>query len=149
MEYRLVASPSALERYGRPKRPADLCAIPMAGLLATQAGAAAPSPVPGVWAFVKGERREELTFAFAVSATDPIVPLDFALRGQGFAILLDALTRRSIETGLLVVALDDWTIADKLELSIIYRRRATSDSKVRVFVDFILNQVRANPQPTT
>ncbi|MEI2735432.1 MAG: hypothetical protein V9G24_11895 [Rhodoblastus sp.] len=39
--------------------------------------------------------------------------------------------------------LEDWRIADKLELSLFYRRRATMDSKVRVFIDFISERIRA------
>ena len=141
-EYRLVATPATLDRIGRPKKPADLLSLPIAGLLAA-AGVSTSSPVPPNWAFVRGDRRQELSFQFAVSATDPIVPLDFALRGQGIALLLDTLARSSIESGLLEVVLADWSIADKLELSLFYRRRATMDSKVRVFVDFVVERVRA------
>jgi len=141
-EYRVVATPATLERLGRPSKPADLLSLPLAGLLSAVT-IAGPSPVPAVWSFERGGRREELTFRFAVAATDPIVPLDFALRGQGFALLLDSLSRPSIEAGLLEVVLDEWRIADRLELSLIYRRRATMDSKVRVFIDFISERVRA------
>ncbi|MFT4099416.1 MAG: LysR family transcriptional regulator [Rhodoblastus sp.] len=141
-EYRLVATSAALERIGRPAKPSDLLSLPMAGLL-TASAISGPSPVPPVWSFVRGERREDMTFRFAVSATDPIVPLDFALRGQGVALLLDTLARPSIEAGLLEVVLGDWRIADKLELSLFYRRRATMDSKVRVFIEFLAEHIRA------
>lgn len=141
-EYRLVAAPGALEKFGRPKRPADLLALPMAGLLSTTAGVVGPSPVPSTWAFVRGDQRVELTFQFAVAATDPIVPLDFAVRGEGISILLETTARAQIESGALQLVLGDWTIADRFELSLIYRRRATMDSKVRVFVDFIMEKLR-------
>jgi DNA-binding transcriptional LysR family regulator len=149
-EYQLVATSAALDRLGRPKRPADLCSLPMAGLLSATAHVAGPSPVPSTWAFVKGDKRVELNFQFVVAGTDPIVPLDFAMRGEGLSIVLGALVRRAVEAGELELALPDWTIADRLELSMLYRRRATMDSKVRVFVDFILDQVRRSPivQPT-
>ncbi len=140
-EYRLVATPAALDRLGRPKRPTDLETLPMAGLLSPAAGVPGASPVPAPTAFVKGERRIDMTFQFAVAATDPIVPLDFALRGQGISIILEALARSSLESGALELVLSDWSIADKLELSILYRRRATMDSKVRVFLDFILGKL--------
>ncbi len=141
-EYRLVATAAALEKVGRPSKPSDLLSTPMAGLLAT-GGISGPSPVPPVWSFVRGERREDLSFRFAVAATDPIVPLDFALRGEGIALLLDTLARPSIEAGLLEIVLEDWRIADQMELSLFYRRRATMDSKVRVFIDFLSDRVRA------
>lgn len=141
-EYRLVATPAALDRIGRPTKPADLLSTPMAGLLGASS-IAGPSPVPPSWSFVRGERREELTFRFAIAATDPIVPLDFALRGEGVALLLDTLARPSIESGILEVVLGDWRIADELELALFYRRRATMDSKVRVFIDFLGEHMRA------
>lgn len=141
-EYRLVATPAALDRIGRPSKPADLLSLPMAGLLRSS-NISGPSPVPPAWSFVRGERREELSFRFVVAATDPIVPLDFALRGEGVSLLLDTLARPSIESELLEVVLEDWRIADKLELSLFYRRRATMDSKVRVFIDFISERIRA------
>lgn len=142
-EYRLVATSAALDTFGRPKRPADLLAMPMCGFLTDPAGAAAPSSIPAAWSFVKGDRREELTFPFVVAGSDPIVMLDFARRGQGVAIVLETLARASIESGELEIVLEDWTIADRLELSMLYRRRATMDSKVRVFVEFVLSRLRA------
>ena len=141
-EYRLVATPAALEKFGRPARPSDLLSMPMAGLLRAN-NITSPSPVPHAWSFVRGDRREELSFRFAVAATDPIVPLDFALRGQGIGLLLDTLARPSIEIGFLEVVLGDWRIADSLELSLLYRRRATMDSKVRFFIDFLSEKIRA------
>lgn len=141
-EYRIVATPAALDRIGRPAKPSDLLSMPMAGLLGASS-IAGPSPVPPAWAFVRGERREELSFRFAVAATDPIVPLDFALRGEGIALLLDTLARPSIEAGILELVLEDWQIADRLELSLFYRRGATMDSKVRVFIEFLSERVHA------
>ena len=141
-EYRLVAAPGVLEKFGRPKKPADLQEIPMSGLLSPGSGVTTPSPVPNGWVFVKGDKRIEMSFQFAVAATDPVVPLDFALRGQGVSILLETLARSSIESGALELVLADWTIADKLELSMFYRRRATMDQKVRVFIDFMFEKLR-------
>jgi len=141
-EYRLVATPAALDRIGRPSKPSDLLSMPVAGLLGA-ANITGPSPVPPTWSFVRGDRREELSFRFVVGATDPIVPLDFALRGEGVSLLLDTLARPSIEAGILEVVLQDWRIADSLELSLFYRRGATMDSKVRVFIEFLSERMRA------
>jgi DNA-binding transcriptional LysR family regulator len=143
-EYRLVATPAALDRLGRPKKPADLLKLPMAGLVSTS-GVSTPSPVPSTWSFVKGDRREEMSFAFVIAGTDPIVPLDFALRGQGVSLLLETLTRPSLEAGLLELVLADWSIAQRMELSLFYRSRATMDSKVRVFVEFVMRRLRSDP----
>ncbi|MFV0279153.1 MAG: LysR family transcriptional regulator [Rhodoblastus sp.] len=140
-EYRLVAAPAALDRIGRPQRPADLLSVPMAGLL-SMSNVSSPSPIPPVWSFERSGRREELSFRFALAATDPIVPLDFALRGQGVSLLLDTVARPSIATGFLEVVLEDWRIADQLEVSLFYRRGATMDSKVRVFIEFFSAHLR-------
>ncbi|MDE2365080.1 MAG: LysR family transcriptional regulator [Hyphomicrobiales bacterium] len=144
-EYRLVATPAALDRLGRPRRPGDLLQLPMSGIISSL-GATTPSPVPSAWSFVKGDRREEMSFDFVIGATDPMVPLDFALRGHGVSILLETLARPSLEAGLLEVVLGDWAIAQRLELSLIYRRRATMDSKIRVFVEFVFRTLRRDPR---
>jgi DNA-binding NarL/FixJ family response regulator len=87
------------------------------------------------------ERNAELD-AFAHTVAHDLKNQVFTVAGNA-ELLLDTLARPSIETGLLDVVLEDWRIADKLELSLFYRRRATMDSKVRVFIDFISERIRA------
>ena len=87
-----------------------------------------------------------MNFQFSIAGTDPIVPLDFALRGNGLAIVLETLARQSVEAGLLEIVLPDWSISERLELSLIYRPRATMDSKLRVFVEFIAQRLRRDPR---
>lgn len=143
--YWLVGNRAALDRFGVPRKPADLLNLPMSGLVSIS-GVTTASPIPSTWTFVKGDRREEMNFQFSIAGTDPIVPLDFALRGNGLAIVLETLARQSVEAGLLEIVLPDWSISERLELSLIYRPRATMDSKLRVFVEFIAQRLRRDPR---
>ena len=56
--------------------------------------------------------------------------------------------RSDIEAGLLEIVLPDWTLPLQLELSLLYRRRATMDSKVRVFIEFLMQILRARTSVT-
>ncbi|MDE2578791.1 MAG: LysR family transcriptional regulator [Hyphomicrobiales bacterium] len=140
--YQLVATPEYLARAGALKRPGDLAKHPLAGLRAAGSQVATLSALPYTWVFLRGEKREEIDFNFRLAATDPIVPLDFALQGQGVGLVTGGLIREAIEQGRLAVVLPEWRIEAQLELSIVYRRRATMDPKVRVFVDFLLKSLR-------
>ncbi len=141
-EYRVVAAPAFLRARKAPRRPGDLLGAPMAGFLTSAGSVATLAPAPNVWAFVKGDRREEFAFQYALAATDPIVLLDFARHGEGFAIVLETVAQRMIGSGELQIVLPDWRIDAKMELSIIYRRHATMDSKTRVFLEFMRENLR-------
>lgn len=140
--YRLVASPQYLVEHGEPRRPSDLRERPMAGLISPGGSVAAPSPVPLAYVFERGDKREEITFSFAIAATEPTLLFDFALAHAGIAIVLEGIAQQYIDSGALRFVLDDWKIADQMDLSIMYRRRATMDSKVRVFLEFLIRHLR-------
>ena len=147
VNYRLVATPAYLEKHGRPKRPADLLEHQMAGLL----WPSATGPVgatPSQWSFTKGNKQEDLTFTFAIAASEPMILVDFAHQSAGIAIVVETLVRSDIEAGLLEIVLPDWTLPLQLELSLLYRRRATMDSKVRVFIEFLMQILRARTSVT-
>jgi DNA-binding transcriptional LysR family regulator len=52
------------------------------------------------------------------------------------------MSREHIARGTLVNVFDDWRISAEIELSILYTPRATMESKVRVFVEFMLEKVK-------
>lgn len=140
--YRVVASPAYLATVPRARRPTDLLSAPVAGLVQAQGALAGASAVPDHWTFVHGERREDVTFRFALAATEPILLVDFALQGEGFAIVTEAVVQRFIAAGDLAVVLGDWAIEDHITLSLIFRRHATMEPKTRVFLDFMRDNVR-------
>ena len=142
--YRLVASPRYLKENGEPQRPSDLLSRPMAGLISPGGPVAAPSPVPGAYAFVKGGKREEIAFNYTLASTEPTLLFDFALEHAGIAVVIESIAQRYINDGSLCFIMDDWHIADQMTLSLMYRRGATMDSKVRVFLDFLISHLRTS-----
>lgn len=141
-EYRVVASPAFLESRKRPRRPCDLVDAPMAGFFAAAGAISTLAAAPNTWSFVKGDKREELAFQYMLAATEPIVLLEFARQGQGYAIAIETLALRAVAAGELEFVLPDWRIDARLDLSIIYRRHATMDPKTRVFLDFLRDNLR-------
>ena len=142
ISYCLVATPQYLARHGALKHPSELSARSMAGMISPGGSVSAPSPVPITYVFEKDGEREEIAFAFAVAATEPTILFDFALEHAGIAIVLEGIAQRYLDDSQLALVLDDWRIAEQMDLSILYRRRATMDSKVRVFLDFLLRHLR-------
>lgn len=140
--YRLVASPAYLAKHGEPHRPSDLREHRMGGLISPGGSVAAPSPVPSAYVFEKGDRREEIAFSYAIAATEPTLLFDFALADAGIAIVFEGIAQQYLDSGALRLVLEDWNIADQMDLSILYRRRATMDSKVRVFLEFLIRHLR-------
>ena len=71
---------------------------------------------------------------------DPLVA--FALEGAGIAVVFEVMSRDYVASGALVNVFDDWRISAELEISILYTPRATMESKVKVFVDFMLEKLK-------
>ena len=143
--YKIVATPAFLDRAGRPKTLDDLAALPMA--LPSDFGKLrlAESALPDAYDFVRGAQRRPMRFAPALASNEPAALMAFVLQDAGCAILFEALCRARLASGDLENVLPEWSIDADIELSIVYTRRATSDSKVRVFIDFLLARLREWP----
>jgi len=140
--FALVASPEYLARVERPRTPRDLADHPVAlvgNLLSRSYGAHA---VPSTYSFTKGNQYEEIIFAPVLSVNDPDPLVAFALEGAGIAVVFEVMSRDYVASGALVNVFDDWRISAELEISILYTPRATMESKVKVFVDFMLEKLK-------
>ena len=60
-----------------------------------------------------------------------------AASGGGIALVSTHYTARRLERNELEIVLPDWHRTDDVELHVLYPRRATLDSKVRAFVEFL------------
>lgn len=140
--YKVVAAPAFLDRAGRPRTLDDLAALPMA--LPSDFGKLrlAESALPEAFEFVHGAQRRAMRFTPALASNEPGALMTFVRQQAGCAILFEALCRDALARGELEEVLPDWSIDADIELSIVYTRRATSESKVRVFVDFLLAGMR-------
>lgn len=136
----LVASPAYLKANRTPRHPQDLARH--CGLL--RRSLATGRLVP--WA-LKNNEGEEL-----VASVRPVMVLDdpeamarAAATGMGIALLPMPHAQPLLESGALVRVLRDW-YAETRPLSIYYTSRKLVPAKVRVFVDYILQEFHASGQ---
>jgi DNA-binding transcriptional LysR family regulator len=140
--FAVVASPEYLARVERPRSPRDLADHPIAIVANMLDRSYGPHAVPATYSFEKDGKYEEIIFAPVLSVNDPDPLVAFALEGAGIAVVFEAMSRDYIANGALVNVFDDWRISAELEMSILYTPRATMESKVRVFVEFMLEKLK-------
>jgi DNA-binding transcriptional LysR family regulator len=127
---KLAASPHYLDRTGRPRTPQDLADHDILfvgrdtpGLtlrLTNAAGDVAEVPVRPV-----------------LISNESVTVLRQAASGGGIALISTHFTTRRLENNELEIVLPDWHRTDDVELHALYPKRATLDSKVRAFVEFL------------
>lgn len=101
------------------------------------------SPSGGVYSFMKDNEETQATLIPRIASNEASVILNHVLRGEGFAILAELLIRPHVEAGALKIVLPEWHGADELQASLIFGRHATSDPKIRLFIDFLAGASRA------
>ena len=132
--YLIVGAPSYLAQAGRPRTLADLA---QHRLLATGGEHSSHA-----FTFVNGRQREELTVDAQLSCNEPTIIVSQVVRGGGLAVALEVLCKPHLLSGALEVVLPSWTIEQTPEMALVYTRRATQDSKLKVFVDFMLRKAQ-------
>jgi DNA-binding transcriptional LysR family regulator len=132
----LVASPDYLGRHGAPAEPGALSRH--RGLLRRAIGSGRLIP----WVLKHTDGGEVVANVRPVGVLDdPEALARAAACGLGIALLPVPHVLPMIRSGELVRVLPDWD-ADARPLSIYYSNRKLLPAKVRVFVDFIVNEVR-------
>ena len=133
----LVASPAYLKSHPKPAHPLDLARH--RGLLRRSLSSGRLVP----WALKNNAGQE------VVASVRPVMVLDdpeamarAAATGMGIAMLPLPHALPLLERGDLVRVLPDW-FAEALPLSIYYTSRKLVPAKVRVFVDYILEEFKA------
>jgi DNA-binding transcriptional LysR family regulator len=140
--YAVVASPAYLARVERPRSPRDLVDHPVAIVANMLDRSYGPHAVPSTYSFEKGNQYEEIIFSPVVAVNDPDPLVAFALDGAGISVVFEIMSREYIAKGALENVLNDWRISAEFEMSILYTPRATMESKVRVFVEFMLEKLK-------
>ncbi|GAC1336303.1 MAG: LysR family transcriptional regulator [Beijerinckiaceae bacterium] len=138
----VVASPTYLARVERPRSPRELVDHPIAltsNLLSRNYG---PQVLPSLYTFERDGKYEEVIFAPILAVNDPDVLVPFALEGVGISVVFELMSRAYVASGALENVFSDWRITAELEMSILYTPRATMESKVKVFVDFMLEKLK-------
>jgi DNA-binding transcriptional LysR family regulator len=136
----LVASPAYLKTHRAPKHPQDL--VRHRGLL--RRSLATGRLVP--WALKNSEGQELIASVRPVMVLDdPEAMARAAATGMGIAMLPLPHALPLLESGALVRVLRDW-FAETRPLCIYYTSRKLVPAKVRVFVDYLLQEFHASGQ---
>jgi len=138
----VVAAPGFVDRCGRPAAPHNLAAQNVALLSGPVFTGTRNVGASHILRFSRDEEHAEVAVAPSLTSNEPLLLLAHAVNGVGPAVLPEVLCQDLIETGDLVVLLEDWRIDDSVELSLIYERRSARDPKVRAFIDFIVENMR-------
>jgi DNA-binding transcriptional LysR family regulator len=124
------ASPTYLDRQGRPRRPRDL--------------AEHRAIVPGRrdeslsvrWTFARGKEREVVAVRPILVARDGIGLVDAALGGVGIARIYDLAANRHLASGALETVLPGWS-GGREPIYAVFPSRRNVPAKVRVFLEFV------------
>lgn len=125
----LVASPGYLGGAGTPNHPHELN---------THAVLAAGNEAPlATWTLQHGNGdTQSITLRPVLVANESATVIRQALAGGGIALQSRYLVESHLADGSLVQVLPDWHRSPDVDLSALYSKRATLESKVRVFVAF-------------
>jgi len=137
-QYRLVVSPAFCTVHPAPTSPQDLAALP--AILGTQG--------TGDMTFVSADHVYPQAHGSCIRINDLDAQLIAARQGLGFALLPDWLVARSIDAGDLVVWLPQWRIhsAERaFAVWFVYPPKRIVSSKVRCFIDFIVERLGEAP----
>ncbi len=136
--YRVVVSPAFARQHPAPSAPADLAGLPaVLGTLPT-----------GAISFVCGDQVSPLLHNGCIRINDLDAQLIAARQGLGFALLPDWLVAQSIQAGELLVWLPQWRIRDverDFAVWFVYPPKRIVSSKVRCFIDFIVERLGQTP----
>jgi len=130
-----VASPAYLQRYGRPKVPADL-----ANHVCIQVRSSLTGQPIEKWDFRKKSRAVEIKTWGRLMVAEFGTLLGACLGGVGIARVKAIGVQQLIEEGALVEVLADWT-GESYPLYALYPSRHLPAAKVRAFIDFLLSRV--------
>jgi DNA-binding transcriptional LysR family regulator len=131
----LTAAPALLERYGIPRHPDDIAAIP--ALIATHV------PRPGELLFHGPEGETclvQLRPGLRINSSRALLPALIA--GVGIAAMPEVFVRRALEAGEVIELLPGWKLEDG-ELFVVTPPGRARPARVRVFIEFLRRQFTA------
>jgi DNA-binding transcriptional LysR family regulator len=135
--YVVVAAPALIAQHGRPKRPEDLQQRP--AILIRRNGQVARS-----WELAKAGRAVHIGVDGPLIVNDYDAYLRAAVRGVGFAYVIRSMVSDELADGRLVAMLEDH--ARRVPgLSLYYPSRSQSLPKLRAFIAFATQRLRARP----
>jgi DNA-binding transcriptional LysR family regulator len=127
-----VASPTYIDRHGRPKHPQELASDAHQCILAIDPATGRPFE----WEFWRGNEFVSVAVNGRLTVTDSGTKLGACLAGFGIAQVIDLGLQHHFQSGALINLFPDWP-DERFPLYVYYPSRNHVPAKVRRFIDFI------------
>ncbi|TGQ42747.1 LysR family transcriptional regulator [Mesorhizobium sp. M00.F.Ca.ET.216.01.1.1] len=137
MPHVLCAAPSYFEKHGRPKTPSDLKAVNC--IRFSLSGHA------DIWEFRKDGRTERIAIDGRYSVSSSLAVRDALRAGFGVSLIPCLYVESDLNAGRLQSALDDWNTVETT-LYAVYPARQHLAPKIRVFLDFLIEEFSRNKE---
>jgi DNA-binding transcriptional LysR family regulator len=134
----VCASPEYVKRHGTPLLPHDLTRHACIVLRENESAY-------GTWHFSRGKRVETVKVDGPLASNDGSAVLHWALEGRGVVVRSQWEIGEYLERGALVPRLVDWALPSA-DIHAIYLERNQLSVKLRTFVDFLGEYLRASPR---
>jgi DNA-binding transcriptional LysR family regulator len=128
-----VASPTYIERHGRPTHPQDLASQAHQCIIAIDTATGRPFD----WEFWRGSECVSVVPNGRLTVTDSGTKLGACLAGFGVAQVIDLGLDDHFKSGNLINLFPDWS-DERFPLYVYYPSRSHVPAKVRTFIDFIV-----------
>lgn len=133
----LCASPTYLEKHGRPRHPSEL---PQHSIISSSAIS------PRIeWHFGPAYQRLVIPMNPRLVVTSNDAVLEAAVGGLGITRLLSYQVRSELEQGRLQILLEEFE-EEPWPVHVVHRETKLGSSKVRTFIDLVVENLRSNPQ---
>jgi DNA-binding transcriptional LysR family regulator len=139
-----VASPTYIDRHGRPGRPQDLASEAHQCIHAIDPSTGRPFD----WEFRRGNELVSVAVNGRLTVTDSGTKLGACLAGFGIAQVIDLGIEHHFKSGALVNLFPDWS-DERFPLYVYYVSRNYMPAKVRKFIDFVVDTLGTGIGPTS
>lgn len=123
----LVASPSYVERYGKPTAPPDLPEHFCIGYAENELAS---------WRLTSKTEKLLVKVPLRISVADPVIQQKLALDGLGISLIPVRSALPDIKAGKLVIILPEWKF-EPFYFHALYAERSSMAPKIKVFLDFV------------
>lgn len=136
MPHVLCAAPSYFEVHGKPQTPSDVKRLDQ---IRFPFGSNAD-----IWEFRKAGQTERITVEARYSVSSSLAVRDALCAGFGISVIPLLYVENDLKAGRLQSALDDWATVETTHYAI-YPSRQHVAPKIRVFIDFLVQQFGSDP----
>ena len=129
----VCASPEVLKKYGTPERPEALESLPCIRFTGVSAGS--------VWHFQEGEKKFTVKVDGKLMCNHIAASVNACVAGLGFGCFYSYQVMPYVEQGKLEIILEDFE-GPTLPVSLVYQHRQLMSTKLRIFIDWMANELK-------